>query len=735
MTYPLHVAFVWHMHQPYYKDAFRGTYTLPWVRLHATKDYLHMVELLDDFPRIHQTFNLVPCLVEQLQDYSAGRAIDRCLAVTLKERLSDDDKRFMVSFFFHISWDKIIRRYPRYWQLLKLRQELDGDVNLLSDQYWLDLAAWFNLAWIDPSYCERDRELRALVEKGRDFTRGDVLTIARKQREILSRTLEAYREAESRGQIEISTSPYYHPILPLLVDSEAAREASHGLPLPSNRFRCPEDAAEQLRRGLELHEQVFGRTPRGLWPSEGAVSQSVVEILESRTSLRWLASDEGILARSLGISLNRDGYGHLHDPRPLCQPYSVGSEGVAAIFRDHLLSDRIGFVYKHMGSQEAAEDLVHRLLVIYERVSGDNLPYLVAIILDGENCWEEYANNGTDFLRHLYQRLSEDARLRTVTVSEYLDEFPPRNPIARLAAGSWIGANLETWIGEPEQNRAWELLEQTRSRLIAWERDYLLADLVTLERAWNEIYIAEGSDWFWWYYSHNKSGQDTTFDTEFRTHLGNVYRIIGLPVPPELKVPILAAVEARFRRITATISPRLSTEEVASLEWAGAGYVEPELSTGAMHRAGGALKRLYFGYDPADLYFRLEANEDLAPFFIGIYLASPRSECTNEQTRFGGSNPAVQSASLPVNWEICLFPGASQAMLYRAAGQGIWEACGALASTAVGRRTLEVSVPLHDLGIRPGHTVDLVLNLARDQVLLEVLPTIGYLSFTLASAS
>ena len=236
MAHPLYVSFVWHMHQPYYLDGESGEYILPWVRLHATKDYLHMVDVLEDYPSVHATFNMVPSLVEQLQGYVDGTVYDRAWTVSLQERFSDEDKRYIDSLFFSISKDKFIRSYPRYWQLFRMREQAAGDLDLLGEAYWRDLVAWFNLAWIDPGWIQRDPVLRALVAKGGHFTREDVVSILEKQKELMGATLTAYRRLLRRGQIDLSASPYFHPILPLLIDSNCAVEPSPWLRLPEARF-------------------------------------------------------------------------------------------------------------------------------------------------------------------------------------------------------------------------------------------------------------------------------------------------------------------------------------------------------------------------------------------------------------------------------------------------------------------------------------------------------------------
>lgn len=744
MAHPLYVAFVWHMHQPYYANSVTGEHILPWARLHAVKDYLHMVEVLKGFPKIHQTFNFVPCLAEQLNDYIRNGAKDRALLLTTKpaELLTPGEKDYLLNFFFSIDWDRIVRRYPRYWQLAQLRNLAEGDYELFGPSYWRDLQGWFNLAWIDPNWLERDPVLSRLVEKGRNFTGKDVQLIISKQHEIMGKVLGTYRELQEAGQIEISTSPYFHPILPLLINANAAREASPWLSMPEKQFAHPEDAAEQLRLAVEYHEECFGQKPKGLWPSEGAVSEELLGIIMARNNFRWLASDEGILAQSSRVNIERDGYGHVMNPQVLYQPYYVGERfadsangrhPLAIVFRDHVLSDRIGFVYQQVDGSEAAADLMQRLRRIRENLRDEQSPYLVSIILDGENCWERYEHNGDVFLQRLYQMLSDDREIQTVTVSEYLDRFQPRTSLPRLVAGSWINRNLETWIGEPEQNRAWEYLELTRERLIQWQREYQLADFDTLAKAWREIYIAEGSDWFWWYYSRNDPARHEMFDREFRNHLANVYRIMGIPSPPWLKESIIRfAQRAAARPPSGYISPRLSMDPTTSADWAVAGYVDAEISTGAMQRTDLILRRLYYGYNPSSLFLRLETGASLTPYFVGFYFSGPESKQPNYLTRFAGTNQEYEPPDFPLCTEVSIAPNAMQAVLSQAQGGEQWQMLKSLDSVAVGERVLEISLPLQDLGLSIGDSVSLILVVAKNDVLAEMLPRTGHLQFTLS---
>jgi hypothetical protein len=453
----------------------------------------------------------------------------------------------------------------------------------------------------------------------------------------------------------------------------------------------------------------------------------------------WFASDEAVLALSLGQWVQRDGYGHVTNPWFLYQPYRtrVGDAPPSAIFRDRLLSDRIGFVYKHFEGHDAAADLVHRLHRIRENLNDLHHPYLVSIILDGENCWEEYEHNGDVFLHHFYHLLDEDPDLQAVTVSEYLAQHPPRAEITNLHTGSWINHNLETWIGEAQQNRAWEYLARTRDRLIAWQREYPLIDFEVLEQAWESIYIAEGSDWFWWYYSHNVSDQDLLFDQSFRGHLAAVYTTLGLPIPDWLQVPIAGlAAPIHSRPASAYVTPHLSAAPAASLEWTGAGYLEPLPSAGAMQRGHTVFKRLYYGYNPADLFLRLELNEPLAPYRVALYLSVPRGPRVNRRVRYADTNPTLELSSVGFGWEIWIEPplaGGQGVVLNRADGQEVWRRAKTLTAVAIGERTIELAVSLAGIDLHLGDGLEVVAILVRDEVLIEALPASDTLSFRLKS--
>lgn len=734
MRYPLYVAFVWHMHQPYYLDEDSGEYLLPWVRLHATKDYLHMAEVLEDYPSVHATFNFVPSLLEQLQSYVDGTVYDRAWKVSLKESLTPEDKQFVDSLFFSINRDNFIRSYPRYWQLLRLREEAGSDLDLLGETYWRDLVAWFNLAWIDPNWIQRDPELKALVAKGSHFTLADVSVILSRQRDLMGVTLAGYRRLQRRGQVELSFSPYFHPILPLLIDSRCGSEPSPWLRLPTERYQERADALEQLRMGVRHHESVFDRPPSGLWPSEGSVSQELIDLLRDVPEVRWVATDEAILSRSLGRNIDRNGWGYLSDPGFLYQPYWARSADhrVAMVFRDHFLSDRIGFVYQGWNGRQAAEDLVFRFIAIHEMVKDAPYPHLVPIILDGENCWEYYEKNGETFLRSLYELLEREHRVRTVTISEYLNEFPPRAEIPHLATGSWINGNLETWIGEDTQNRGWEYLARTRRALAEAEAGGQVPK-DRLAQAKRCMLAAEGSDWFWWYYSHNESAQDDLFDRLFRHFLRGVYKALGAEPPEWVSIPIISQVPKRAsRRPSDFIHPPLSPGELAPTPWAAAGYVEPKGSTGAMQQASGLLKRLYFGYDEGSLYLRVEAHSSLRGYGVETYVTRLESAAFDTLGTGSTGTALVQPSSGTPSMEISLRadgPGVELSRWEEGAG---WIRIDGDTRVVADDTVMEVGVPLAALDVGLGATLGLSLVVFKDGLVVQRLPEEGEVVVELA---
>ncbi len=710
MPYPLSVAFVWHMHQPYYRVPGQDEALLPWVRLHAAKDYLHMLDVLAQYPQVHATFNLVPSLVEQLVDYGDGRLYDRVMALAQRTNWSAEEKAYLHNICFSINWNNIARRYPRYSELIDRRHEPDT----FTDQDLRDLLTWFNLGWTDPNVLEKDPELHALVNKGRNFTLADTQLVIQKHLSMCHDVVARYRAMETRGQIEVTTSPYYHPILPLLIDNRLAARATPHISLPPSGylFSAPQDANRQVRMAVDHHNQHFGRPARGLWPSEGAVAPEILPFVQA-AGLRWLASDEEILARSLGITIARDHEKLMTNPAVFYQPYQLlvnNEPGPTIIFRDHEMSDRIGFLYQNIHGVQAADEMITRLQWLHWRL-GNEQPYLVSIILDGENCWEWYEHNGDVFLHSLYARLSHHPELRSVTVSEYLDEHPARAILPHLATGSWIRSDLTTWIGDPEHTRAWRALARTRADLEDWQRTARHVDPQRIARAWQAIDISEGSDWFWWYSRNNSSDQDLLFDQTFRAHLAVVYDVMGQPLPDWVVNPIAAAgfMLATLDQAAAFITPGLHAAADAEPEWNGAAVIRALPVTGAMQRADttpNPLQLVRVGYDRQFMYVRLEIAEAANKLHLGCALRVEQPD-----------GPAGQ-------WAVRLFAAERSAHLYRWVGPAGWVPQGTVPSAVQGR-VCELAIPLEQLATAYGHIIAVQAEVMDHSGHVSMLPAEG----------
>lgn len=621
---PLNVAFLWHQHQPYYKNA-AGYYQMPWVRFHGTKDYLDLLLILREFPQLKQTVNLVPSLLWQLQDYVEHQAKDNIWLLTEipADRLGEREKRAILDNFFLANAETMIHPYPRYHELYLKRERITRQAaeeqiqEQFTTQDFLDLQVWYNLTWIGPITRQRP-PIQELFQKGRHFTEADKQTLMQEIRRILAEIIPLHRELWEAGQIELTTSPFYHPILPLLIDSTVAKESTPEIVLPVPPFKHPEDAQAQIRKGLEYFESLFGRRPAGMWPSEGSVSEAAA-LMIARHHLRWIATDEAILIHSLPES---GGANRIYRP----YRFQRGSRSIVIFFRDHQLSDAIGFVYSGWEAEKAVEDFISRLCAIRKRIveeAGEEAlrHHLVSVILDGENCWEFYPENGLFFLRALYRRLSVEPRIRTVTFSEFLDTDPEIPTLPRLFPGSWINHNFNIWIGAEEDNRAWQLLQQAHEFLERMQKEGVLTP-EQLEQAWEHLYIAEGSDWCWWYGDEHTSAQDLEFDELFRQHLMQVYEIAGQEIPVALYQTIKHAHFDRF----ATIHPKNLIHPVIDgrvshfYEWVGAAEYDASHSPQtAMHQVSRIMDKFYVGFDRERLYLRadfLQPPEKLYEYVI-----------------------------------------------------------------------------------------------------------------------
>jgi len=608
----IHLVILWHMHQPQYRNPATGTYVLPWTRLHALKDYWGMVKLLEHFPGVHATFNVVPALAAQLEEYASGSFQETWFdaATAPADCLTPEQKSEILLRAFQLNHERLMSRWPRFVEIYQQVSSAGPDaVRGMSVRDWRDLQLLSQLAWMDEEYLAKDPVVSALSAQGGDYSDTDKAALGEKQVELMRRVLPEYAAAARRGQIEVSTTPFYHPILPLLCDTRSAQESNPRSPQIQPPFAYPEDAREQLVRARRFHEQHLGPAPDGLWPSEGSVSDAALGIA-AELGFRWFASDEGVLGRTLQVGFGRDVDGVPDNALRMYSPWRLRlpTGDIVGLFRDHYLSDLVGFVYSRMSADAAAEDLHRRIRAIGERVQS-SAPLTVPLILDGENAWEYFPGNGREFLSRFYGRVQADPDIRALTASEAIAQAGSLPEITHIVPGSWINANFDIWAGHSEDVRAWELLRDTRA---AYERAVRAADAsrvppARLAHAFESILTAEGSDWCWWYGPEHSSANDAEFDAIYRTHLTEAYVALGLEAPEALAQPIKRAPEralvlppADYLRVS------IDGRETNYFEWLGAGIYSADLQESAMHGRTHHLHELRYGFDRDNLFLRVD---------------------------------------------------------------------------------------------------------------------------------
>jgi alpha-amylase/alpha-mannosidase (GH57 family) len=598
------LALLWHFHQPSYVDAATGEVLMSWVRLHTVRGYADMAEMARRYPRVKLNFNLTPVLVQQIEQLAEGSVRDRWgeLAKKPADQLTEADRKECLENFFKINWETSVDPYPRYRQLLDLRGRRAGaaqspqNAKRFSEGDLRDLQVWFNLGWCGFAVRKRYPELERLVAKDRDFTEEEKLRVLEIHQEMLKGILQEYRALADTGQVELTTTPFYHPILPLLVDTESARRAMPGVRLPS-RMEAPEDALAQLRKAQELHTRVFGRKARGLWPSEGSVSPEVIPLM-AQAGFEYFCTDELVLFKGL------EAQGKKVDHVELFQAWRVeeGGATLKALFRERPLSDYIGFTASRTAPQVAADYLKIHLEHIAQIMPKNGI---VLLALDGENAWESFPDSGEAFLGALYGGLEKAVGFQTQTLGEYLDRNEGK-PTGPLHSGSWISANFDIWIGDPEENLGWSWIKRTRDFLKQAEAKGTVGAEVRAA-AWEDIYAAEGSDWFWWYGPDFQTDSDLIFDALFRGRLQNVYRRLGGTPPPALSVPICSAELRLGTPPIRSIEPRLSANP-SFLDWSGAGRYEAWRDAGAMAQGDRRVRTIQYGIGREDFFFRLDAK-------------------------------------------------------------------------------------------------------------------------------
>lgn len=692
---------------------------MPWVRLHGTKDYFGMAKHLLEVPEFRCTINLVPSMLVQILRYTDHNGSDRILDLCRRnaDSLNASERAELLTAGFMCNAECMIRPYPRFQELHAKRgvEPVEKVVSRFTNDDIRDLQCWSNLTWIHELAFEGDNELKQFREKGRGYTEKEKAWLLEKQLEILRQVIPLHKKLADSGQVELTTTPFYHPILPLLWDKTCARQAMPDCPLPKHLERYPEDAKRHLRQGVAFHEKTFGKPPKGMWPSEGSVSQDILEAI-TEVGIEWIATDEEILSRSTNGWVSRDGQGHARHPELLYRPWNVeaGKKPLQIVFRDHALSDLIGFHYQRSDAHHAVQDLMGRVLAIGRAVAstGCTRPALVPIILDGENCWEYYRDGGVDFLRRLYKECVKNERIRPLTLSESLKESPAVDTISHLFAGSWISHNFAIWIGHHEDNTAWDLLHGTREFLKQTEATGMVEPDV-LERAQKELDIAEGSDWFWWFGDDHSSAQDAVFDELFRRHLINVYRLLGSNPPNALNRPITRADHRLLHSQPTGLLPVKVSGRATYFEWISAGKYISGSERGTMTLVTeGLIKRVHFGFNQTHLFIRADTARKARDDFKVLDEIRVRFQEPNQtEIRIRGLETKSPTA-----------------VLYRQQK----EVSKANVTAAVDR-IFEVGVALEDLKLKEGDRVTFFLDCLSKNRSLDRAPQEGMIELTVPS--
>lgn len=581
MQKDLRLSFFWHMHQPDYRDS-SGVMKMPWVFLHAIKDYYEMPWILSKYPALKATFNITPPLIEQLLLYDDPIQNDYFLRLWSQHpsKLDEEEREWLLKTCRSSNYDTMVKPLPAYEALF--HQEY------LDDKEMIDLQVLFILSWSGVYLRQNDAVVKAMIEQGSDFTQTDKHTLLERLSAFVLEILPFYGQLAKEGVISLSTTPYNHPILPLLFDMENARKADPHASLPANPLTLAEDAVEQVKRAIALYQKTFGLSPTGLWPAEGAVDERSVRLYEE-VGLKWIATDEAILFRSLGS----DDRQHLYN----AYEYS----GMTIGFRDHGISDLIGFTYRFKDPHDAAEHFVKTI----EPLAEDPDTKTLFVILDGENAWEFFEENAHPFFTGLYERLSELSWCKTVTMDEVAASDTKK--LEHLAPGSWINGDFSTWSGHPDKNRAWELIYQTKRDVEHYGHPI---SEETAKKIQFHFLASECSDWFWWYGDDHMTDFALEFDTLFRNHLITIYQLLDIHPPADLFTPIIShkSTASFMVRPQSAIHPDIDGRQTSFFEWAGCGSIDESRLYSTMDRVRGPIEKIYYGHDADHIYVAFEGQ-------------------------------------------------------------------------------------------------------------------------------
>lgn len=711
----LSLAIYWHMHQPVYE--IEGTYLMPWTRLHAVKDYLDMELFLERFPKLKLNFDVVPALIDTIIDYSNdANDIHSELTTTTVENLTDEEKSFILNNFFSPKFETMLYKSENYKNLYQKRFAKDVcNPSEFSEQELSDLMALFNLVWIDPIHFSRYPRLQELWNKQYNYTLEDRIEIIEIHRQIIRELIPTTKKYIQEGRIELTTSPYYHAILPILADVKGSVKnvlTTEGLP---SNLGMLDDAKIQVKSALDRIEEIFGVRPKGLWPPELCIGPKTLSLL-AKEGVKWTISDEGILSSSINFDFIRDFKGNLNDPYHLLKVYQYQTKNgdIDIIFRDRSIPNLINFEYAGIDPKMAAGDLYDKIKVVQNKllVSPDET-HLLTISLDGENCWENYQNDGNDFLENIYSYIENDETLETVLISNYIEQEKHKKPLNKIYSGSWIDKSFQYWIGEPTKNKAWTYVKQAKDDFETFVKEN--KNHPNIEAAHRELMIAEGSDWFWWYGEPNNSGQDFVFDYMFREHLKNVYILLDKNPPENLDTSLITRIEIPFKHPTGDISPKMDGASESSTDWYHAGNLS--LLDGPVYRENKIIDKIMYGCDSQNMYFRLNVSKGsgdgsftnrINQFYLYIRNASNIGNRAYLRLISKTDNPypilrekfeheltltLIKDTLYPPRLSTCLHPN-------------MWTLANPEGINMVYKDVLDISIPFDTIGIQQGETVE-----------------------------
>ena len=558
----LKLVLCWHMHQPNYKDGLDGEYRLPWVYLHAIKDYTDMVAYLESCPDARVVVNFTPVLLDQLSEYAqqmrhwldrgGKQAQDVFMSDGLLNLVSGaapipqavDDKLKIISDCQRAYAPMMIDTLPDFRKLLDVvkhdtKPEVEDlshfQISYLTDQFFIDLLMWYHIAWMGSALKKADRRVQRLMQKKGCFSSDDQRLLIEVIADAIEGVIPRYKRLQDNGQIEISMTPHDHPIVPLLIDFKSMRDAMPDAPMPSYKtYPGGSDRAMwHMQEGLNVFQRYFGCKPKGVWLSEGALSDAAINLLD-KFNIQWTASGEGVWRHSYESEVSAE---VLASKVPLYEATKLADKNCALFFRDDGLSDLIGFQYKDWKAEDAVDNFIHHLENIADNLGDEVDQHVVSVILDGENAWEYYSDNAAHFLTNLYQELSKSAKIEMTTFSEALASNIKEHHLSTLKAGSWVYGSFSTWIGEKDKNAAWDLLVEVKQ---TYDQVLSLGNLTNeqMQAATEQLAICEASDWFWWFGGYNPSDSVKDFDELYRRHLRRLYDLLGVDCPEMVDVSL-----------------------------------------------------------------------------------------------------------------------------------------------------------------------------------------------------